>query len=127
MDMDFTWIGIDHVQLAAPAGCEAEARKFFHDILGLPELEKPESLRKRGGVWFQIGVHQIHVGVEADFSPAKKAHPGFAVKNLSVLMDVLESHGYSVVRDELPGVQRFHTTDPFGNRIEFLEYVEISS
>jgi hypothetical protein len=69
--------GIDHVQLAAPAGCEGDARRFFGELLGLEELEKPASLKGRGGVWFRVGAQQLHVGVEADFSPARKAHPAF--------------------------------------------------
>jgi catechol 2,3-dioxygenase-like lactoylglutathione lyase family enzyme len=72
-------IRLDHVQIAAPPGCEAEARRFFGDLLGLPEIEKPEPLRKRGGVWFAVGNHQLHVGVESEFAPAHKAHPAFAL------------------------------------------------
>ena len=71
--------GIDHVQLAAPPGCEDEARRFFGELLGLEEVEKPEPLRARGGVWFRVGAQQLHVGVDPAFAPARKAHPAFAV------------------------------------------------
>ena len=77
---------IDHVQLAAPPGCEAEARRFFGELLGLEELEKPESLRARGGVWFRVGAQQLHVGVEPEFAPARKAHPAFAVARYDELV-----------------------------------------
>ena len=81
--------GIDHVQLAAPPGCEAEARRFFGELLGLEELEKPESLRARGGVWFRVGAQQLHIGVEPEFAPARKAHPAFAVSRYDELLDRL--------------------------------------
>lgn len=68
-------IELDHVQLAAPRGCESEARRFFGELLGLPEVEKPESLKARGGAWFQVGSQQLHIGVEEPFAPARKAHP----------------------------------------------------
>jgi hypothetical protein len=80
---------IDHVQLAAPKGCEAAAREFYGSMLGLAEIEKPPSLRARGGCWFQCGEQQIHIGVEPDFRPAKKAHPAFAVSDLGNLRETL--------------------------------------
>lgn len=83
--MTFNFTGIDHVQLAAPAGCEEQARAFFGTLLGMTEVPKPPNLAARGGVWFQCGSQQLHIGVQADFSPAKKAHPAFAVENLSAL------------------------------------------
>lgn len=113
--------GLDHVQLAAPLGCEAEARRFFGAVLGMEELEKPEKLKFRGGVWFQCGTQQLHIGVEADFSPAKKAHPAFLVKNIDGLREHLEVHGHPTTEEPLPGMRRFHTFDPFGNRLEFVE------
>ena len=118
------WIsGLDHVQLAAPTGCESEARHFFGVILGMKEITKPEELRKRGGVWFQCGVHQIHIGVDPYFVAAKKAHPAIHVKELPMLMERLISYGISVTNDELlPGAKRFYANDPFGNRLEFLEW-----
>jgi len=114
---------LDHVQLAAPPGCEAEARRFFGGLLGLQELEKPELLRRRGGVWFDLGGQQLHIGVEADFVPARKAHPALAVEDedLDVLAGRLSAAGEKVDWDaELPGVRRFYTADPWGNRIEVL-------
>lgn len=118
-------LGLDHAQLAAPAGCEAEAREFFIDILGMVELEKPEKLKSRGGVWFLCGNQQLHIGVENEFSPAKKAHPAFLVEGISDLRATLEAHGYATTEDPLPGVRRFHVFDPFGNRLEFVERPEI--
>jgi catechol 2,3-dioxygenase-like lactoylglutathione lyase family enzyme len=115
---------LDHVQLAAPPGCEAEARRFFGDLLGLEELEKPEPLRSRGGAWFALGDGgQIHVGVEDPFTPARKAHPAFRVsaEELAEVVARLEAAGEQVEWDDsLPGVRRFYTADPWGNRIELL-------
>ena len=113
--------GIDHVQIAAPAGCEAEARRFFGELLGLEELEKPEPLRSRGGVWFRVGAQQLHVGVEQDFAPARKAHPAFAVSRYDELVARLRSAGAQVADDaSIPGVRRCYVTDPWENRIELV-------
>ena len=113
---------IDHIQLAAPTNCEAEARKFYGEVLGLREIEKPEPLRGRGGCWFQIGEHQLHIGVAADFRPAKKAHPAFAVNDLENLREKLLARGVKITADHaLPDVKRFYAEDPWGNRMEFLE------
>ena len=110
---------LDHVQLAAPPGCEAEARGFYGGVLGLEEIEKPEALRPRGGVWFRLGDgRELHVGVDPAFVPARKAHPAFAVDDLDALAARL---GDVTWDDELPGVRRFYSSDPFGNRLEFLE------
>lgn len=112
---------IDHIQLAAPPGREAEAREFYGSILGLPEIEKPATLRARGGCWFQCGVQQLHIGVESDFRPAKKAHPAFEVSNLDALRATLQSHNIKITDDDaLPGARRFYADDPFGNRLEFV-------
>jgi catechol 2,3-dioxygenase-like lactoylglutathione lyase family enzyme len=117
-------IELDHVQIAAPPGCEAEARRFFGDLLGLEELEKPEPLRSRGGVWFELGDGgQLHVGVEEEFAPARKAHPAFRLPEgeLEELARRLEAEGERVEWDDsLPGVRRFYTADPWGNRLELL-------
>ncbi|WP_176583209.1 glyoxalase [Priestia megaterium] len=124
--MTFTLTHIDHIQLAAPPNSESEARHFFGTILGLTEVEKPESLKKRGGVWFEFGSYQLHIGVEPAFSPAKKAHPGFYVKNLPAFKDHLVSFGISFIEDKnIPGVERIYVDDPFGNRMEFLEKVNL--
>ena len=114
---------LDHVQLAAPPGCEEQARAFYGGLLGLPEVEKPEPLRASGGAWFALGDRQLHVGVEDPFAPASKAHPGLSVgeAELNALAARLEAAGAPVTWDDrLPGVRRFYTADPFGNRIELL-------
>ncbi|HZC75718.1 MAG TPA: hypothetical protein VE220_07065 [Gaiellaceae bacterium] len=112
------------MQLAAPPGCEEEARRFFGELLGLKELAKPESLRSRGGVWFALGGGgQLHIGVEDPFAPARKAHPAFRLlaAELDELASRLESAGQHVEWDEaLPDVRRFYTADPWGNRLELL-------
>jgi catechol 2,3-dioxygenase-like lactoylglutathione lyase family enzyme len=118
-----TVFGLDHVQLAAPRGCEAEARRFYGDVLGLPEVAKPRSLQGRGGVWFSLGRQQLHVGVEEPFSPARKAHPALRVEpaELDTVAERLASAGSKVAWDDLlPGVRRFYTEDPWGNRVELL-------
>lgn len=116
-------VGLDHVQVAAPRGCEADARRFYGALLGLAEIEKPETLRGRGGVWFRCGEQQLHVGIEDGFAPARKAHPALRVANgqLDALAEDLRQAGEQVMWDTvLPGVRRFYTQDPWGNRIELL-------
>lgn len=109
---------LDHVQVAMPAGGEDAARGFYTGLLGLAEAPKPEPLRATGGVWFEGGVH---MGVEADFRPARKAHPGLSVADLDAVAARLTAAGADVEWDErLPGVRRFYTHDPFGNRLELL-------
>lgn len=125
MNERFKFEGIDHVQLAAPAGCEEKARKFYGELLGFHELEKPLALQKRGGVWFHCGKHQVHIGVQPDFVPATKAHPGFQVVGLEKLRSHLLNHQHIVIDDSDrtdEGVSRIFVNDPFGNRLEFLEY-----
>jgi catechol 2,3-dioxygenase-like lactoylglutathione lyase family enzyme len=105
------------VQVAAPPGCEEAARAFYGDLLGLTEVDKPEPLRGRGGVWFE----QLHVGVEPDFAPARKAHPALRVDDLDAVAERLAAAGERVDWDEaLPDVRRFYTADPWGNRVEIL-------
>jgi catechol 2,3-dioxygenase-like lactoylglutathione lyase family enzyme len=105
---------IDHVQLAAPPGCEDEARRFYGELLGMQETPKPPLLAKRGGVWFASGAVQVHLGIEQDFRPARKAHPALRCARLRRAgVEVVESA-------DIPGVQRAHVHDPFGNRIELL-------
>jgi catechol 2,3-dioxygenase-like lactoylglutathione lyase family enzyme len=116
-------IGLDHVQLAAPEGCEAAARSFYGGLLGLIEIEKPASLRRRGGAWFAVGAQQLHVGVEAGFAPARKAHPALRVdsETLEELAARLQLAGVGVLWDEeLADVRRFYCEDPWGNRLELL-------
>ncbi|MFD2445603.1 VOC family protein [Bacillus sp. CGMCC 1.16607] len=121
--MNFQFIGIDHIQLAAPNGCETEAREFWGNKMGLHEIPKPESLQGRGGCWFKIGNQQLHIGVEEDFQPAKKAHPAFIIRHLETFKAHLEEQGVKT-KDDAPidGRSRFFVSDPFGNRVEFLEY-----
>ena len=114
-------IGIDHVQLAMPAGGEAAARRFYADVLGLPEVAKPEHLAKRGGCWFELGAVRIHLGVDADFHPAKKAHPALIVDDLVGLCAKLQAAGFATrPGDHLEGFDRVDVNDPFGNRIELM-------
>ena len=115
--------GIDHVQLAMPTGGEGLAREFYGKLLGLAEIPKPATLASRGGAWFQCGSIQLHLGVESEFRPARKAHPAFLVQRLSVLVDALTRAGYEVNIESGPttGVDRAFTADPFGNRIELVQ------
>jgi catechol 2,3-dioxygenase-like lactoylglutathione lyase family enzyme len=112
---------IDHVQLAMPAGMEEPARKFYRDVLGMTEIAKPPELVKRGGCWFESGIVQIHLGVETDFRPARKAHPALRCGDFDGLTDRLRAAGVPVADDaSIPGVRRCHIADPFGNRIELV-------
>ena len=112
---------IDHIQLACPPGGEEKARAFFAGVLGMEEVEKPEALQGRGGCWFRKGGMQVHIGIDGEFRAQKKAHPAFAVEDLGELAGRLVEAGHAVRWDDLiPGVRRFFTDDPFGNRIEFL-------
>ncbi len=114
--------GLDHLQLAMPAGEEAQARMFYGALLGLTELEKPPELASRGGVWFALGHQALHLGVDTPFKPARKAHPAFSVPGLSALKERLEAAHVSTVEDTaLPHVRRFYAADPFGNRLEFVQ------
>ncbi len=116
--------GIDHVQVAAPPGCESQARAFYGDLLGLAELEKPAALAARGGCWFACGAQQLHVGVSEPFAPATKAHPALRLRDsdaLAALIAQLDGAGCPAWRDvDLPGVVRAFVDDPFGNRIELV-------
>ena len=115
-------LGLDHVQIAMPVGREADARAFWGGLLGLIELPKPDSLAGRGGCWFALGDRQLHLGVEADFRAAKKAHIALRSDDLPGLRDRLRAAGYPVEEDiPLPGVARFFTEDPFGNRLELVQ------
>jgi catechol 2,3-dioxygenase-like lactoylglutathione lyase family enzyme len=115
-------IDIDHVQIAAPPGCEAQARDFFGRLLGMEEIAKPEQLRARGGCWFRAGSRQLHIGVEENFRPATKAHPAFATDDIDALFAVLQKAGAGCKWDEaIGGIRRFYANDPWGNRLEFTE------
>ncbi len=114
--------GLDHLQLAMPAGEEAAARAFYGDLLGLTELTKPSELTARGGCWFTLGTQALHLGVETPFAPARKAHPAFAVSDLGACRARLEAAGVETLPDTaLPHVHRFYAADPFGNRLEFIQ------
>ena len=107
---------------SAPAGEERRAGEFYSGLLGIPEVPKPAHLAKRGGCWFERGSLKIHLGVEQDFRPAKKAHPALRVRGLPSLVERLRDAGIDVVDDEpLEGYDRVYVSDPFGNRIELLE------
>jgi catechol 2,3-dioxygenase-like lactoylglutathione lyase family enzyme len=113
---------LHHVQLAIPPGGEEVARGFYRDVLGMSEVDKPEGLRARGGCWFRGGGWEIHLGVQADFVPARKAHPGVLVDGLDELAAALTAGGRAVDWDaDFPGHRRFYTADGHGNRLEFLE------
>ena len=114
--------GIEHIQLAMPRGEEDVARNFYSGLLEIPEVPKPPELAKRGGVWFESGRVKVHLGVDTDFRPARKAHPGFIVRNLTALLAKLREAGIEVVEAEpLPGFDHACISDPFGNRIELME------
>jgi catechol 2,3-dioxygenase-like lactoylglutathione lyase family enzyme len=113
---------IHHVQLACPAGSEAALRAFYHGVLGLGEIPKPPALAARGGCWFRGHGIELHLGVEEDFRPARKAHPGLLVRDLDAWADRLRAAGYPVRPDgDFPGMRRFYSEDCLGNRLEFLE------
>jgi catechol 2,3-dioxygenase-like lactoylglutathione lyase family enzyme len=113
---------IDHILIAMPKGREDEARAFYHGILGFEERMKPSQLVARGGCWFESGAVTVHLGVDKNFVPARKAHPAFIVEGLMDLEKKLKQAGYKVTEDEpLPGCDRRHVEDPFGNTIELIE------
>ena len=114
--------GLHHVQLATPAGRENVLRDFYGGVLGMTEVPKPPVLAARGGVWFRSGSAEIHFGVESDFRPARKAHPGILVDDLDVVTDRLRATGYDVTADgDFPGYRRIYVDDPNGNRLELLQ------
>ncbi|MCC5480050.1 VOC family protein [Streptomyces barringtoniae] len=118
---------VDHVQLAAPPGSEDALRAYYADILGMTEIPKPPVLAARGGCWFRAGAVQLHLGIEGDFRPAKKAHPELRVTDIESYAARLTAKGAKVTWDDnLPGHLRFHSEDPVGNRLEFLERVSPS-
>ena len=115
------FIVIDHVQLAMPAGGEERARCFYRDLLGMTEIPKPPELAKRGGCWFASGDVQLHLGVEAQFRAATKAHPALRCADYAGMIARLRAAGVEVTEDaNIPGVRRGHVLDPFGNRLELI-------
>lgn len=116
-------LAIDHVQLAMPFGEESKAREFFINMLGFHEIPKPAELATRGGAWFESENVQLHIGVDADFQPARKAHPAFLVDDLDALIAKVQNAGYETdtTQPPLDGYKRAHVFDPFGNRIELMQ------
>jgi catechol 2,3-dioxygenase-like lactoylglutathione lyase family enzyme len=115
-------LGIDHILLAMPPGEEGKARAFYTGVLLLKEKVKPEALARRGGAWFTNGTIEVHLGVEKDFRPARKAHPAFVVRDLAGFIERARQHGCEIAGDEpLPGYARIFVYDPFGNRLELIE------
>src|SRR4029450_6374916 len=111
-------VEIDHIQLAMPTGQEDTARRFYSGLLNIPEVPKPPELVKRGGVWFENGLVKVHLGIDAYFRPALKAHPGLLVRDLKALVRKLHESGIAVSEAEpLPGYDHVYTADPFGNRL----------
>jgi catechol 2,3-dioxygenase-like lactoylglutathione lyase family enzyme len=111
----------DHVQVCIPKGTEDEARAFYGRLLGLEEIEKPEALKKNGGLWYTVADVQLHVGAEDVVAPSKR-HPAFEVEDVNGVRAYLEQNGVRTKNEEeIPGQRRFSFFDPFGNRIELLE------
>ena len=116
-----TGFGLHHVQLALPVGGEDACRRFYVDVLGMTEVPKPETLAGRGGLWLRTDALEIHLGVEEDFTPQRKAHPGILVGDIDALARRLEARDWPVRwDDDFPGMRRFYTEDNNGNRLEFL-------
>lgn len=121
--MSFSFNGLDHMQITAPLGEEAETRRFFTEILGCKEIEKPETLSHFDSLWFEFGKHILHVGLDKDFHPEKRGHPAFDVTNIDGLMRRLKEYGVPFEEDfNMPGARRFYTYAFFGHRMEFLEW-----
>ena len=114
--------GLHHVLLAIPAGAEDVCRSFYVDVLGMVELTKPPALAAKGGLWVRADGLELHLGVEQDFRPARRAHPGIRVSDLDALAEHLSQHGYAPDWDDnFPGHRRFYVADPVGNRLELLQ------
>jgi catechol 2,3-dioxygenase-like lactoylglutathione lyase family enzyme len=113
---------IHHVLLASPAGSENKSRAFYSDVLGLAEIDKPPALARKGGCWFRGHGVELHIGIDAEFRPARKAHPALMVTDIDDWASRLRAAGYPArFDDEFPGMRRFYSHDPHGNRLEFLE------
>jgi len=115
-------LGIDHVQIAIPVASESRARSFYSGILGFAEIEKPPQMAERKSIWFVAGPVNLHLGIEPDFTPAKRAHPAFVVEGLEAILAACERAGISIQPDtSFNGFRRVHVFDPFGNRLELME------
>jgi catechol 2,3-dioxygenase-like lactoylglutathione lyase family enzyme len=120
--MGFKVVGLDHVQLAMPPGSESEAEDFYADLLGFVRIPKAEPMASRGGCWFVSGPVALHVGAEADFRPARKAHPALVVRDLQELAGEAVERGLDVRSNpDLPAGAGCYIDDPFGNRIELID------
>ena len=122
--MDFAITGLDHVQLAMPPGADAEkqAERFYCSLLGFERVPKPPALAKRGGCWFIQGPVKLHLGIDAEFRPVRKAHPALVIRGFDALRVKLEASGVAVRPDtDLPGTRRCYIDDPFGNTIELIQ------
>ncbi|WP_066303639.1 VOC family protein [Bacillus sp. FJAT-29814] len=118
-------IGLHHAQITIPKGAEGEGRNFYCGILGLTEIEKPESLKGRGGFWLKVGDKDVHVGTEDGFNREKtKAHLAYRVEDISYWRKVLEQNDIKIIDSvTIPNFERFEFRDPFGNRVEFIQEV----
>jgi catechol 2,3-dioxygenase-like lactoylglutathione lyase family enzyme len=115
-------LGLDHVQVAIPIGGEAQAREFYSGILGFTEIEKPAAMAERKSIWFIAGPANLHLGIEPDFHPAKRAHPAFVVDTLDEIVAACDRAGLSTRPDtSCNGFRRIHVSDPFGNRLELMQ------
>jgi predicted enzyme related to lactoylglutathione lyase len=113
---------IDHVQIAIPAASESRARAFYSGILGFTEIEKPVQMAERKSIWFAAGAVNLHLGIEPDFTPAKRAHPAFVVEGLDGILAACDHAGIMTKPDtSFNGFRRVHVFDPFGNRLELME------
>ncbi len=117
---------LHHAQITIPKGAEEQGRAFYCGLLGLPEIEKPESLQERGGFWLQVGDRQVHVGTEEGVErTATKAHLAYEVDDVAAWRERLQEHGISILDAvPIPSYARFEFRDPFGNRVEFLQTLE---
>jgi catechol 2,3-dioxygenase-like lactoylglutathione lyase family enzyme len=119
------YLSFDHVQVAMPAGGEERARSFYRDVLGFAEVPQPQPMRGGGGVWFRNGTVELHLGIDLDFRPARRAHPALLVNDLDELAARCQAAGFAPTWDErYPGFRRFYLHDPFGNRIEILQPID---
>jgi len=120
-----TILGLDHVQVAIPPDSDEVARAFYAGVLGLVEIPKPEPLRATGALWLRVGSAELHLGIQPDFHPARKAHPAIRVADVDTMAARCSAAGYAVDWDDrYPGVRRFYVHDPFGNRIEILQVLQ---
>lgn len=125
MGVNFMILGLHHAQITIPKGAEAEGKNFYCEILGLPEKDKPESLKGRGGFWLKVGDRDVHIGTEDGFDRFKtKAHLAYQVEDISYWRNVLEQNNIQIIEGvPIPGFERFEFRDPFGNRVEMIQEI----